>query len=726
MTVPSPLTPQPLHTDMKTNKTGKQNPLFLYVDKIIFAVLVLVALYYCYSAVSLEKISWTPEQLTSDSTLAQQNIDNSTHRVDLKITEYETRARDIRSGFPHKYYQTTEKWEAAVFPERIMRKNPKIMPLIKLRAVAGVGAVMVRDRESVFGATTSPGMAGSTMGGIGAGTSSPMGGMGMSSSGMGMGGAGAAGSKVETKHWVLLTGLIPYEDQLREYVRTFANAQYASPNDYPIYLFVEIERNEIGVNNADGTPVWVKLDVDSTFAEQRTKWAGTGMDPVDMMSYTLPPLFHPTASPLPPLANRLFGHEVAYPPFIPLMADSLREQMKQQLDSQLKMLENRRDVRIEDIMNDQDNKFQLFPTGASGTGGGMGGMSSMGSMSSGGMGGNAASAISAMFNPGGGGGMGRTGGMSGMGGSSGGMSMGGMGSEYGGGMSGSMSGMSSSMGGMSGSMGGMGGSAASNPWVTFTKTLPTVMVEAKYRLFRYFDFSVDPGKSYQYRVKLAVYNPNFRLAIRFLDNDAAKDRLVMPVWSEFSNPSGPVAVNSNARIIAKSVGSIPRNTWLPQNATVSSIVFDTSDNEDYIAKDINNISQGMVLNFPRKGGEKVSSLTSASGMYGMSGGSTSMGGSSPGMPGMPGAPTGRGAQPQAKATTKTLDHISGECVLDVTGSRRLIGTNNEHTPAGHVMLMAFDGTIQIQSIKTNKLELDRYEKPVATTTGMGSSGMSMP
>jgi len=97
-----------------------------------------------------------------------------------------------------------------------------------------------------------------------------------------------------------------------------------------------------------------------------------------------------------------------------------------------------------------------------------------------------------------------------------------------------------------------------------------------------------------------------------------------------------------------------------------------------------------------------------------------MGGMSPGgmTGGMTGA-TGRNAQQQAKGSTKTLDHISNECVLDVVGRRKLIGSNNEHTPAGQVMLMAFDGTIEIQSIKTNKLELDRYEKPVATTTGMG-------
>ncbi|MCL2624130.1 MAG: hypothetical protein FWD31_10745, partial [Planctomycetaceae bacterium] len=351
--------------------------------------------------------------------------------------------------------------------------------------------------------------------------------------------------------------------------------------------------------------------------------------------------------------------------------------------------------------------------------GGMGGMSGGGM---GGMGGNTGSSLPGMFTPGGGG----MGGMSGrMGGMGGGDMSGGMGGMSGGmsGMSGGMGDMSGGMGGMSGGMsgmsGGMGGNAANNQWWVYTRTPPTVMVEAKYRLFRYFDFTVEPGKSYQYRVRLAVKNPNFRLTDKFLDGEAAKTKLEPGLWTDFSYPSGPVAVNSNARILAKSVGNLPsaNRAWQPQNATVSSIVFDASDNEDYIARD-KTVAQGMVLNFMRTSGERVSNLSSPSGM---SGDSSMMSGMSGGMGTT--RPTGRTATQQARGTTKTLDHVSGECLLDVVGRRRLIGSNNEHTPAGQVLLMSFDGTISIQSVKTNKLELDRYEKPAATTGMMGSGMM---
>ena len=687
---------------MKTNQPGKQNPLFLYVDKIVFGVLVLAALYYCYSAASLEQIAWTPDQLTQDSTSAQQNIDKSEFREELKVVEYETRARDIRIGFPHRNYQTTEKWEAAVFPEKIKRGVPKVLELIKLRAVAGVGAVKVRERESVFGGNTASTGGMSDMGAFGGG--------GMTG---GMTGTGIqAGAKLETTHWVLLTGLIQYEEQLREYIRTFANAMYSSPDDYPVYLFIDVERNEIGVNNPDGTPVWIRLDVDTEFSAQQTKWAGTGLDPVDFQ-YTIPPpslYVAPTASLLPPLANRQFGQEVAYPPYIPLMSDTLRAQILEQQKIYNDLLENRRLKNRDDLLKNENNELDIF-IGAMGGGmsGGYGG--GMGGGMSGGMGGNTgASQLPGMYNPG-----------SGMGGTG---RSGGMGGDYGG-MSGSMTGgmgRSGGMGGMGSDYGGMGGNTANNTWWVYTKTPPTVMVEANYRLFRYFDFTVEPEKSYQYRVRLAVKNPNHKLADRFLDDDAVKDKTKVDLWTDFSFPTGQVAVNSNTRIVAKSVGNVPaaNRAWLSQNATVSSIVFDTSDNEDYIAKDIN-VTVGQVLNFPRRAGEKVSSLTSSSGM---SGDSSMMGGmSSP--TGVSGSgTTGRGNTQTAKAQTKSLDHISNQSVIDVVGKRRLIGSNNEHTPAGQVMLMAADGTIEIQSIKTNKLELDRYEKPVASTTGMG--GMMSP
>ncbi|HET6881167.1 MAG TPA: hypothetical protein VFI31_13485 [Pirellulales bacterium] len=51
---------------------------------------------------------------------------------------------------------------------------------------------------------------------------------------------------------------------------------------------------------------------------------------------------------------------------------------------------------------------------------------------------------------------------------------------------------------------------------------PTEIV--RYRLFRFFDFDVQPGKTYCYRVKLVALNPNYELPARYLANGpASKD-----------------------------------------------------------------------------------------------------------------------------------------------------------------------------------------------------------
>ena len=696
---------------MKTNQPGKQNVLLLYVDKIVFGVLILAAVYYIYSATSLPSIGWTPEQLNNDSTRAKQTIENSTHLEDgLEPVFYHELARDIRSGFKYRYYETPGKWEAAVFPEKIKRGIPQIDSVIKLRAVAFVGPVQVKDRETVFS-----GNAPTT------GMSSDMGAFGDVSGLGGMGGVGGsqAGAKTEPKHWVLLTGLIPYETQLREYVAKFANAMHSSADDFPDYLIFDVQRNEIGVNNPDGTPAWESLKVLEDFAMNMQNWAGFGMDPVDLQ-YTLPrSLRHinsiPTTSPLPPLANRIYGREVAYPPYIPLMSDSLREQMTRQLMGIDMMMKSWRPPTDKDFM--QEENFWMTPTSMGGAGGGgYGGMD--GGLGTGGFGGGGrGTAITGMYNPGGGaGGMGSPGGMGmgspgGMGmGTSGGMGMGspgGMGMGASGGMGmGSPGGMGM---GTSGGMGGVGGIDLNNPWRVYTQYSPTVMVEAKYRLFRYFDFTVKEGKSYQYRVRLAVYNPNFRMNELYLEDEAVKTKLDPIIWSDYSYPTGPAAVNSNARVLAKSVGNTPSRAWQPQTITVSSIVFDETDNEDYIVKDKTGITSGMVLNFPRQVSQKVSELTSTA--------ATSDMGMGMGISATPGRTT-----TAPKITTKSLEHISGACVLDVVGKRRLIGSNNEHTPPGQVLFMAFDGTIEFQSIKSNKLELDRYEKPATTTMGGAMGG----
>ena len=73
----------------------------------------------------------------------------------------------------------------------------------------------------------------------------------------------------------------------------------------------------------------------------------------------------------------------------------------------------------------------------------------------------------------------------------------------------------------------------------------------KYLLFRFFDFSVQPGKQYVYRVRLALQNPNREVKGSLLKNpEVAKETYLKTNWSD---PSPVISVPRNTRILAASV-----------------------------------------------------------------------------------------------------------------------------------------------------------------------------
>lgn len=112
----------------------------------------------------------------------------------------------------------------------------------------------------------------------------------------------------------------------------------------------------------------------------------------------------------------------------------------------------------------------------------------------------------------------------------------GRGGAMSGGMPGGMPGMAGGMpGGMgpgmdpgmepgmgSGMMMGMGGRMAQSS-----------REKIEYKLFRFFDFDVKPGKTYKYRVRLVLTNPNFAKPKRYLaDPKLAAEEVLYTDWSE--------------------------------------------------------------------------------------------------------------------------------------------------------------------------------------------------
>jgi hypothetical protein len=83
-----------------------------------------------------------------------------------------------------------------------------------------------------------------------------------------------------------------------------------------------------------------------------------------------------------------------------------------------------------------------------------------------------------------------------------------------------------------------------------TPAAPNVVTD---KLFRFFDFKVEPGKRYRYRVQIGLKNPNFKLDDRFLKpNTNRKDEILTSGWSE---ATPVVSIPYGNRILAGKVDS---------------------------------------------------------------------------------------------------------------------------------------------------------------------------
>jgi hypothetical protein len=117
-----------------------------------------------------------------------------------------------------------------------------------------------------------------------------------------------------------------------------------------------------------------------------------------------------------------------------------------------------------------------------------------------------------------------------------------MGADGGMGMGGRGMGMGMGMGGMGM---GMGGEAGYDPYSA------AQMQSSPYRLFRFFDFNVQEGKRYTYRVKLKLINPNWGVESRFVaDPKLTKEKIIETPWSE---PTPEVHVRGTSTLLAGKV-----------------------------------------------------------------------------------------------------------------------------------------------------------------------------
>jgi hypothetical protein len=176
----------------------------------------------------------------------------------------------------------------------------------------------------------------------------------------------------------------------------------------------------------------------------------------------------------------------------------------------------------------------------------------------------------------------------------------------------------------------------------------------EYRLFRFFDFAVEPGKTYRYRVKLAVVNPNADVQKRYLENYAFGEGDTRE--ADWSQPSAPIAVIAGNRLLAGSVAPGRSDRSEPSGIVLAKL-FDAQQAIE--VRKVFDVHRGSVLN---EQGMEI------------------------GLPLDPNVPT-------APKESATVDFETNAVVLDLLGGEKLAGAKSSKVP-GHFLVLDNDGAFK--------------------------------
>lgn len=548
-------------------KGGLKGFIVQHAEKGIFGVVLLLVAAFIYSSATQETIQQgeSPSSLKGSAAAALNSLQTGNPWAALaperqgKVLNYPALAGTARQPVDDASYRGTTPWIKDLIPRLQKRLDPELYAPTDVEAEAGVYAVMVRttkpdeawtgDKDAVEKPKEKPkpkpakkkprgGMYGSSPEMMGEGGGSDMGmmygmgsmgGMGMGSempmpttesgsemgSGMGMpgmpgipgsrrmlgqfymshylskgfrptmgmgGGMGTPGVAAKSFALVAVKALVPFEKQWEEYERALANATGYSPmHDIPKYLLYVAERAE--VSDDPNAPLEWQTISNTSFA---VEWAGknyAGFPPeVADETYLLPSL----TMPIPPILLHPYD-SLALHSEVPKRKLQMNLAMAQPgAEEQAKTEGGEEAAAGPKPSADFTEGLPRIPaTGAPG----MGSMGGMGGYGVAGMGGGY---------PGGGSDMGSTGGMNG-------------GGMYGGGMYGSEGSMPGGMygAGMYGSEGSMPGAPGMGGYgMAGTPGMGVKQPIVKYKMIRFFDFTAQVGKSYRYRVRVMMEDPN--------------------------------------------------------------------------------------------------------------------------------------------------------------------------------------------------------------------------
>jgi hypothetical protein len=560
---------------LRLDKAALQEFFIQNVEKIVFGLLAMVFLFMVYSAImGVERYSKTPQQLQEATSRGQSNLAQGKPNPEDPVLRMDNKDYDAQVTKNHApllaaNYPPLPPWGNDIFAKRPPRDAPAVYAVRDLRGTAGVGAFSM----TVESLPRDPAAADDARD-----ARRPA--------------AGTGAMETRGQRWIVITALVPIAEQEKAFaeLKDCGTVGSYDPNtrDVVEYSGYIVERVEVNSPADIADPNWAKAKTirsGDAVAEALKLWGGqTAQEQVEQKYLFRIPLS--LVFPLGQLMGSVWTDSIAHPPEIPLQ------------------VVNRPGM---------GGPGGAMPMGGGGVGprmpmGGGGGLMPMGgggAMPGMPMGGGGAMPRAPM---GGGGAMPRA-------------PMGGGGALRPGAPPAGAGGGNNPFGGNNDAGEADGGAlpadAANAPPAHF--------------LFRFFDFNVSPGKCYIYRVRIGLRNPNNGLPPALLkDPTLAKDEYLLTKWSD---PSAPVSVPGDSRILAVSVTRA-------RESTGSVLVTKWSRRKGIEAFKKFSVVRGQVIDFANVI-FKPSGAVFAPGM-GMPGGGVGPGGMMPGGAGGPGmmAPQG--------------------------------------------------------------------------------------
>lgn len=196
-------------------------------------------------------------------------------------------------------------------------------------------------------------------------------------------------------------------------------------------------------------------------------------------------------------------------------------------------------------------------------------------------------------------------------------------------------------------------------------------------LFRFFDYTVEYGKSYRYRVRLMLANPNYGIDPKFLEDPAMAEKrwIEKDRWSE---PSPVITVPRDTYVLAGGVHTQIRPTDEP-SGSIAVVKWREATGEE-VHKDFR-VTRGQQLDYedvvirdPRRSRYAAAEeIPSTGGLLGL------------------------GEQETPVEEPEEVDFITEMLVLDLKGGIRLPGRDRSLTEPGRILVMDYDGTLRMLS-----------------------------